>query len=85
MGGCFFKHVHPIPQDAPILTCACDRGLALDQNKDHFTIPCRFGRLILRLQVIEGKSNIAPTRTFRCDLVDLATFAKGFFQQIRYA
>ena len=42
----FFKHIHPIPQNTPILTCARDCGLTFDQYKDHFAIPCRLGCLI---------------------------------------
>ena len=77
MGRCFFKHIHPIPQNTPILTCACDGGFAFYHHKDHFAITGVFGYSFTRAQALLTKPNITPPCRLRRDIMYLAMGPKG--------
>lgn len=78
----FFKDVHPLTQNAPILARSGDCSLAFDDYQDDLTIACGLGCSIPRLETVEREADIAPARTFRGDLVNLATCAEGFSKKI---
>jgi hypothetical protein len=76
------EDIHPLAQNAPVLTGGGDLRLALDHNEDHFGAARGLARAFARAQPIHREARIAPARRLRRDLVYLAMRAKGFAKKV---
>ncbi len=76
------EHIHPVAQHTPILPGASDLRLAFDHHQNDLPVACHLGSGIACPEPMKRKPDIAPTGTFRGDLMHLASGAKGFPEKI---